>query len=62
MMRLSSGRRTDVRGGGGGGGGGRTDIRDERTGRIRHEGTVRHREMVRVDVLLAFEVEGGHGG
>ena len=60
MMRLSSGRRTDVRGGGGGGG--RTDIRAERTGRIRHEGAVRYREVVRVDVLLAFEVEGGHGG
>ena len=27
-----------------------------------HEGAVRHREVVRVDVLLAFEVEGWHGG
>ena len=48
--------------GGGGGGGGRTDLRAERPDGIWHERAIRHREMVRVDMLLAFEVEGWHGG
>ena len=55
MMRLSSVCRTYVRGGG------RTDIRVERPDGIGHEGAIRHCEVVRVDMLLAFEVEGGHG-